>query len=81
MIHAHGPYRVGMQPDQGQREACVRDGDVLLFAAAPELLSATEAWIAAMDRWIETGDPCTPEEAKSIYEAEGAAVAKARGAA
>lgn len=46
-----------------------------------DLLAATEAWIAAMDRWLETGEPCTPEESKAIYEAAVAAVAKARGSA
>jgi hypothetical protein len=46
-----------------------------------ELLSATEAWIAAMDRWLETGEPASPEESKAIYEAVVAAVAKARGSA
>lgn len=50
-----------------------------LIAAAPDLLTATEAWVAAMDKWLETGIPSTPDESKAIYEAAVAAVKKARG--
>lgn len=49
-----------------------------LIAAAPDLLTATEAWVAAMDKWLETGIPSTPDESKAIYEAAVAAVKKAR---
>mgnify|MGYP001372791436 FL=1 len=49
-----------------------------LIAAAPDLLTATEAWVAAMDKWLETGIPSTPDESKAIYDAAVAAVKKAR---
>lgn len=54
------------------------ESDTWLLAAAPDLLLATEAWIAAADRWLETGVPSTPDESKAIYDAAVAAVKKAR---
>lgn len=71
----------GLAPDNEEWRSEELFANAHLLAAAPELLSATEAWIAAMDRWLETGEPASPEESKAIYEAAVAAVAKARGSA
>ena len=77
---ARGVHRADPLLDGGaDRFSFDSEADVRLIAAAPDLLTATEAWVAAMDKWLETGIPSTPDESKAIYEAAVAAVKKARG--
>ena len=52
-----------------------------LIAAAPDLLAATEAWVAAMKGWLDGNPPKSPEESRAIYDAAVAALKKARGEA
>lgn len=43
-------------------------------AAMREAIAAGQRWIYAMDKWLATGVPAHPEESKSIYEQQGAAI-------
>ena len=53
-------------------------GDV---SHTPDLLAATEAWVAAMKGWLDGNPPKSPEESRAIYDAAVAALKKARGEA
>ena len=57
------------------------EADARLIAAAPDLLAATEAWVAAMKGWLDGNPPKSPEESRAIYDAAVAALKKARGEA
>ncbi len=54
-------------------------GDALLIAAAPKMLAALKRQQANIRRWLETGEPATTEESKSISDEIDAAIYAAEG--
>lgn len=61
------------------RSEATEHSNARIMAAAPDLLSAGKAMIANVDRWIETGDPASPEESEKLVTDMKAAIAKAEG--
>jgi len=47
-------------------------------AKADAVITATQKWIDAMDKWLETGVPSSPEASKAIYEQAIAAIKEAK---
>ena len=50
-----------------------------LMAAAPDLYEALERQRANIEHWLETGEPASTDESRSIYEQIVAALTKATG--
>ena len=73
--------RVAVQPLICPQSKPVKRANARLIAAAPDLLAATEAWVAAMKGWLDGNPPKSPEESRAIYDAAVAALRKARGEA
>jgi len=43
-------------------------GDANLMAAAPAMLAALRCAVSAIDRWLESGVPASPDESEAIYD-------------
>ena len=70
---------VGCEDEEGRYGAVRYAADARLIAAAPNMLAALKRQQANIRRWLETGEPATTEESKSISDEIDAAIYAAEG--